>query len=577
MKKYLLLSLFLLPMLTGFAQWVSPGQGGQYTLASIAADDSVSVTNLQNGMFQIHQNITISRGDVLVLDTTVTQVRVDNDVTIAIYGSIVTAERTGMLLMSGDSTGVNGFGLRIDSAMATTLSHICFEHGNRVVIIQTDMTFDSCEFRDFTSAAINFLNCNPTIQNCYFHHNHAAAITSGANVAGSPRIINNIFYNNVLDNGNFPQINLGPGAEDTIIIQDNHIEGVASTMSGGIGIMNAYGIGNTQMIIQGNTIVHNRYGYTQNGSHIHAFIQDNIIQDNNLETIPNNGGSGISIYGSNTTCAAKIRRNIISGNLWGVTTIYYHGVDMGTADDPGGNVLYDNGNGGTEYELYNNAFSNLSAVGNYWGDNDTAHAEAVIFHQADNSSYGLVTYNPIMLLEPRVLSFGILQSDNPQLTQDLFGYFNDQGDTILFPIGCVIPGDVFSPLIPSVKVPLGVSCSPDPMTPQIFTEPVTYTLSTPHGAMRTFTAIIRIFGGVADNTLQTVSIYPNPCSDRLIIRNEGMEKLTVEVFSVIGQRICHLQTVDTETVLNTADWEKGLYVMQVRQGDKWKTIKIVVR
>jgi hypothetical protein len=95
--------------------------------------------------------------------------------------------------------------------------------------------------------------------------------------------------------------------------------------------------------------------------------------------------------------------------------------------------------------------------------------------------------------------------------------------------------------------------------------------------MRTFTAIIRIFGGVADNTLQTVSIYPNPCSDRLIIRNEGMEKLTVEVFSIIGQRICHLQTVDTETVLNTADWEKGLYVMQVRQGDKWKTIKIVVQ
>ena len=56
-----------------------------------------------------------------------------------------------------------------------------------------------------------------------------------------------------------------------------------------------------------------------------------------------------------------------------------------------------------------------------------------------------------------------------------------------------------------------------------------------------------------------------------------MEKLTVEVFSIIGQRICHLQTVDTETVLNTADWEKGLYVMQVRQGDKWKTIKIVVQ
>ena len=575
MKKHILLSLFLLSMLTGFAQWISPGQGGQYTLASIATADSLSVTNLQNGEFQIHQNITISRGDELVLDATVAQVRVDDDVTITIYGSIITAERTGMLLMSGNSMGVNGFELRIDSATATSISHICFEHGNRVMVIQTDMTFDSCEFRDFTSAAINFMNCNPTIQNSYFHHNHAAAITSGANVAGSPKIINNTLYNNVLDNENIPQINLGPGATDTIVITGNRIEGVASNMSGGIGIMNVYGIGNTVMLVKDNIIRHNRYGYTQNGSNIFAILCDNIIQDNTLETNPNNGGSGISIYGSNTTCAAKIRRNIISGNLWGVTTIYYHGVDMGTADDPGGNVLYDNGNGGTEYELYNNAFSNLSAVGNYWGNNDTVHAEAVIFHQADNPSYGLVTYNPIMTLEPDLISFNLLQCDNPQLTDDLYGSF--WNDTLSFFVGCVIPGDIFSPLKPSITYPFGVICTPDPSIPQFFMNPVTYTLTTPHGSSRTFVAVFMISGGIHDNSVLPVSIYPNPCSDRLILRNDSGEELTVEVFSVIGQRICHLQTGDTETVLNTTDWVKGLYVMRVRQGDKRKAFKFVVR
>ena len=59
-----------------------------------------------------------------------------------------------------------------------------------------------------------------------------------------------------------------------------------------------------------------------------------------------NGGSGISIYGSSTNNKAILRNNLITGNLWGITAIYYHDIDMGTEDDWGYNEIHDNSNGG---------------------------------------------------------------------------------------------------------------------------------------------------------------------------------------------------------------------------------------
>jgi hypothetical protein len=164
-------------------------------------------------------------------------------------------------------------------------------------------------------------------------------------------------------------------------------------------------IGFTSAVIRDNTVENNRYGYTQQGSNIYAIIEDNIFRNNNLETNPMNGGSGISIYGSDTTCAAKLRRNVITGNLWGITAINYHNIDMGTEDDFGQNSLYDNQNDGVTYALYNNANSSMTAVGNYWGGNTEEFAESVIFHRPDlGDNYGLVLYTPIITEEEEGIS-----------------------------------------------------------------------------------------------------------------------------------------------------------------------------
>ena len=146
-------------------------------------------------------------------------------------------------------------------------------------------------------------------------------------------------------------------------------------------------------------------------------IENNEIYDNNAGDDPMTGGSGISIYGYSTDCKAKLRNNNISGNYWGITAIYYYDIDMGTADDYGYNIIYDNHNNGygsdQTYALYVNGFNDITAIGNYWGGPDEAYAESVIYHRPDlGETYGLVTYSPVLPQVPTMVS----QQEAPTFT-----------------------------------------------------------------------------------------------------------------------------------------------------------------
>jgi len=574
MKKITFSLLIIFTTLCAFGQWVSPGNGICYTLDSLSIIAPEAVSSPQSGMFHINQNLTFSVGDTLKLDASVQRVTVSDGVTIVVEGAFFADRRQNRIPFAGDSTGTQFFKLQLEDASTANLSGIHFQYGQQILLsTNSSALFDSCEFSGFSNAVINFMNCDPIIQNSYFHHNAKAAITSAVNMNGSPKILNNVFYNNDLSNANVPQINLGPGSTDTIVISGNVIEGVAQSMSGGIGIMN---MGNTQtnLNITGNEITHNRYGYTQNGINIYANIQDNLIYDNILETNPNNGGSGISIYGSNTTCQAKIRNNIIYGNLWGITAIYNHNIDMGTASDPGGNVLYNNGNSDVEYELYNNSSCNMSAVGNYWGNNEVSHAEDVIFHQPDNSSYGMVTFEPILEIEPEILSFNIYRDLNPELNQDL--NFTESGDTLyaIYNFDCVTP--LPTQLIPTVTMPRGVTCTPAPTEAQNFEEPVIYTLTTPHGTQRDYVVEVRVYGAVEDYDELPVTLSPNPVScGQFTIHNGAKERVSIEVYSSLGQVIYTHKMAEGDLTLSTQSWDSGMYFVKVQQNNKRKTFQIL--
>jgi hypothetical protein len=574
MKRFFSLLVATIVSITAFGQWVSPGNGTNYNLSSLCIAAYGAVSMSQSGHYQIHQDITISANDILYLQSGATDIQIDNGVTITINGAIMTENRVNHLFITGDSTSTSSFTLCLGNAATANFSNVVFQYGQQIQLLNSgQVLFDNCVFSNFNDAVISYMNCNPTIQNCYFHDNQKAAITSAVNTAGSPRIINNLFQNNDLSNANVPQINIGPGDQDTIVIVGNHIEGVAQNMSGGIGIMNM-GSSNTILLVKDNVIENNRYGYTQNGTNIYAIIEDNIIRNNNLETNPNNGGSGISIYGSTTSCGAKIRRNLIHGNLWGITAIYNHNIDMGTAEDPGGNVLYDNGNNNIEYELYNNSSCNMSAIGNYWGNNDVSHAEDVIYHQTDNSSYGLVTYSPIMEIEPKFLYFSLMLNNSDPVQELVFDLSQDS-DTIV----ATYNGGYelfFDQIRPHVVLPMGVTCSPEPDNPQNFNMPVNYTLTTPHGSSRTYVAIIDFAEAVTEHETIPVNLSPNPVSGgQFTLRNESGKSIAVEVHSITGQLVYQAESAEGSFSVSTSDWEKGIYLVTVSQDGKRKIFKVV--
>lgn len=398
MKKILLflIAIFAIVINT-HAQWVSPGYGTTYTLPDLVEATDGVVTVGENG-FVINADLTISTNDVLKIDDQVARIDAA-EVLVTINGSMVCTNTNRVKFYGLNET--QHFSMRFENATGCNIKKMYFSDGAGIKVIESDVTFDDVKFvyftRDYSNAVIDIMNCDPTIKDCYFMLNQGAAIGSPANGQASPQILYCDFDTNVTDNVNTPQINLGPGGNDTIRIVGNEIYTIMATWHvGGISVADLASVGSTKVLLKDNIIRDNRYGYNQQGYTISSVIVGNQFLDNNHEENPMNGGSGISIYGSSTNNKAVLRNNVITGNLWGITAIFLHDIDLGTEDDWGYNEIHDNGNGGMIYDLYNNASYDIMAVGNKWGSTDYDEIESHIYHQADDPSLGLVTFYPFV-------------------------------------------------------------------------------------------------------------------------------------------------------------------------------------
>ena len=404
MKKIALMFMFSIGLWSMLnAQWVSPGNGTTYTIEDLVEVSNGCVVWVDgNQQYRIENDLTISANDKLDVNHSL---YFNNNVTLTIKGSIeaINTDNYYWLTFSGNS-GVNGR-IRLEDATGACVFRRCnITELDGIQIIESEAVFTDCHFHTFRceqqSAAVNCMNCDPVFTNCEFDNNNGSAISSPANGQTSPQITDCIFFWNVSMNNN-PHINLGPGSQDSIRIVNCTIH-AGDEMAGGISISDLMGTGNTKILLKNNDINHNRYGYNQQGYHLSSTIIGNTFDQNNLETNPMNGGSGISIYGMDGNNKAYIRNNTITKNLWGITIINAADVDLGTEDDWGHNVIHDNGhlaNYGMDYlyfDLYNNTACDIMAVGNYWGTIDEQVIEEHITHQYDDPSLGLVTYIPFL-------------------------------------------------------------------------------------------------------------------------------------------------------------------------------------
>ena len=396
MKKILLFLIAIFAIVINVhGQWVSPGDGTTYTMPDLV-DVTEGVVTVGENAFVINADLTISANDVLKIDDQVERIDAA-EILVTINGSMVCTNANRVKFYGLNET--QHFSMRFENATGCNIKKMYFSDGAGIKVIDSDVTFDDVKFvyftRDYSNAVIDIFNCDPVIKDCYFMLNHGAAISSPANGQASPQILNCDFDTNVTDNVNTPQINLGPGGNDTIRIVGNEVYTImAQWYVGGVSVADLMGTGSTKVLLKDNIIKEGRYGYNQQGQTISSVIVGNQFIDNYHEDNPMNGGSGISIYGTTVNNKAILRNNVITGNLWGITAIYLHDIDMGTEEDWGYNEIHDNYNAGEIYDLYNNSACDITAVGNQWGTTNYDFIEAHIYHQADDPSLGLVTFYP---------------------------------------------------------------------------------------------------------------------------------------------------------------------------------------
>lgn len=399
MARTLLSSILICVNTLVYGQFITPGTGVSWTFSDLVTF-SGGVVTVSNSIYTVNGNLTISQNDTLKIIGN-DHIQFNPNVLMTVNGTFI-ADPPGQCILTATNPELFYKGFRFENTPSSILKKCIIEFAGGIQVIGSNMLIENCMIRYFnksnTTGAIQVSQGKVRIYDNEIYQNKGPAIASAANALAAPQIVGNHIWSNNTDNTNMPQINLGNSGNDTIRIIGNTITGQFD-QAGGIAVATLAG-GNCYSIIEENIISNNRYGIAALGSGIHSEIHGNIITDNNIQGNPNLGGSGINFNGglSNTS---MVSGNTIRGNLWGITVQGTAMPNLGQRDlvivNPGENFIYENGNEGITYALYNNTPNNLKAQYNYWGTTNIDSVEMVIFHQPDDPTLGFVNYLPILI------------------------------------------------------------------------------------------------------------------------------------------------------------------------------------
>ncbi|WP_345236557.1 T9SS type A sorting domain-containing protein [Hymenobacter saemangeumensis] len=395
------------------AQYQTPGTGVRWTLAQLAAATGSNVASTGPGQYAIAGNLRLRATDTLVISTNAT-VRIASLAEINIDGVLLVNPPDSVKFTAQTSTApFHSFWFSATSN--AVLRKTIVEYGGGLKTVDAGLLLDSCVVRyqvarigtvNTNSGAINISGGAPRILNSLIYGNARSAIASPSNRPTAPIIRNCVIRDNNTENGNYPQINLGIGGATPTVITGNRVIG-RYNMAGGIAISNLLGTAAvTDVEIRRNYVANNRYGIAVLGSNITSRIVRNIVENNNTNPNANTGGSGLNFQGGATNTGV-VSRNILRGNLWGVTmlrtsttsaapgpTVSFGDVSSPDSLNVGLNLIYNNGNGGQVYDFYLNMPDNVMAQNNDWGSSSAAVIESHIVHQVDQPSLGLLSFQP---------------------------------------------------------------------------------------------------------------------------------------------------------------------------------------
>lgn len=393
---------FCLSIAVAAQDYQTPNTGINYSLDDLI-DESPETFSFDNGTYFINQDFLLSENDTLTLESI--SVKIAGDVRVTVEGTFLSygTEDQNTIIDAVDEMPYDGF--RFEENAEVYIDYTTLRNGGGLKTITPNFTIVYSTLENNVSgvasgAVIALSHGSARIENNTFIDNQVPAVSSPANGDVSAQIINNYIEANSASNQNRPQLNMGPTGSGTLKIIGNTIIGNRDlNMVGGISVAALIG-DDLNALIEGNTIINNRYGINIQGSGSAKIqVTDNIIENNDTDGNPNTGGSGVSINSSNEDFQVNLTGNEIRTNLWGITIIGTPTVNLGDEEEnPGNNIFSENGNNGVVYALYNNGPNTVMAMHNCWIEGQEITLEEageVIFDQEDDPSLGEVIYDPI--------------------------------------------------------------------------------------------------------------------------------------------------------------------------------------
>jgi len=593
MKNYLYIILFsFLLTINTFGNYNTPGTGIKWNLNDLVTNSGGMVT-FSGGEYFVNDTIHISLNDTLYIYENAV-VKFMTAAYFSVRGTLLIDPPDSVKFTAENIT--NGyFGVRVDTSNTCVVRNLIFEYAVSFRLFDCSIIIDSSVFRynnnltstTFGNGAIALFRAKPVITNTLFYRNKRAAVQGGANNANAPVMIGNTFLENVTNNLNVPQINMGATGTDTSFVLNNQIIG-GFTSSGGIGFLP---IGTANAVITGNLIKNNRYGITLNGgSNINSLISYNQIDSNNIQNDPAIGGSGISFSGGSSTSHQNsiVTGNIIRWNLWGITIV---GNPVGQAGsrpnlgnilnadttDDGKNVFWGNDNAMTHLiDLYNNSTDTIFAQNNYWGTEDSAVVELRIFHYPDNNLLGPVYYTPI-IIPVELLSFSANVTGNSvSLNWQTATELNNNGFELLRNNKAIafVPGYGTTTEIKSYSY----------SDENLQTGKFKYTLvQIDYDGTRTIVKEIEV---EIENVPVVFSLnqnYPNPFNPSTKISFSIPEKgnVSLKIFNSLGEEAALILNKEMEAgnhmiEFNAENLPSGIYLYQLSSGNNISTKKMMI-
>ena len=380
------------------------GDGTTWTISKLAVTEGSGVS--KNGTtYTMENTVVVAEGDRFEMEGGIT-VKLAAGVSLEIEGDAMMAPQERSTFTRVDDN-IPGIVYLKGGNSIISVENIDFEYVGLKYYATKGLNVNDCSFSfvgNNTALNIGGTGAVFTITNSIFENNGRAAIAGAANYSNPITIDNCEFWYNGSENRNIPQLNLT--SSSSIIIRNSKVIGDrANTMAGGIMVADLVGVASkANTLIENCEVRDNRYGISLWNNQT-AIVRNNTLINNNTETNPMNGGSGINVWDPSLQQNTMITGNYIEGSLWGISIIGGNKVNCGRIDvpetnedyNPGGNTFYNNGCYGEIYDLYNNSGNTVYAQNNYWKTATAQTAEAIekcISHKTDDETLGEVIFTP---------------------------------------------------------------------------------------------------------------------------------------------------------------------------------------